>query len=66
MDVAVIKIDDIEYTIVDIIGNYTYLLDLENPNNFLIMRDEGEDLVSITDEDEYNRALKQYKDKIAG
>ena len=66
MDVAVIRIDDTDYTIVDIIGDYTYLVDLDDPNDFLIMKPEGEELVSITDEDEYTRALNLYKDKIVG
>jgi hypothetical protein len=66
MDVAVVRIDDIDYTIVDIIKGYAYLVDLDNPDNFLIMKDEGEDLVSITDEDEFNKACKLFGDKIAG
>jgi len=66
MDVAVIRIDDIDYTIIDIINDYTYLMDLDNPNDFIIMKTEGEELVSINDEDEYNRALSLYKDKLVG
>ena len=38
MDVAVVRIDDTDYTIIDIIGDYTYLMDLDNPNDFLIMK----------------------------
>ena len=66
MDVAVVRIDDTDYTIVDIIGEYTYLMDLDNPDDFLIMKTVGEELVSVSDEDEYNVALKLYKDKITG
>ena len=66
MDVAVVRIDDTDYTIIDIIGEYTYLMDLDNPDDFLIMKTEGEELVSVTDEDEFNVALKLYKDKITG
>lgn len=66
MDVAVVTIDGIEYTIVEIINGYAYLVDLDNPNNYLIMKDAGEELVSVTDEDEYENALKLFSDKIAG
>ena len=66
MDVAVVRIDDTDYTIVDIIGEYTYLMDLDNPDDFLIMKTVGEELVSVSDEDEYNIALNLYKEKITG
>ena len=66
MDVAVIRIDDTDYTIIDIIGDYTYLLDLDNPDDFLIMKSKGDELVSVNDEDEYTRALNLYKEKITG
>ena len=66
MDVAVVRIDDTDYTIVDIIGEYTYLMDLDNPDDFLIMKTEGEELVSVSDEDEYNIALNLYKEKLVG
>ena len=66
MDVAVVRIDDTDYTIVDIIGEYTYLMDLDNPNDFLIMKTVGEELVSVSDEDEYNIALNLYKEKLVG
>jgi hypothetical protein len=66
MDVAVVRIDDIDYTIVEVINGYAYLIDLDNPNDFLIMKDEGEELVSITDENEFENALKLFSDKIAG
>ena len=66
MDVAVVRIGDDDYTIIDIIGEYTYLMDLDNPDHFLIMKSQGEDLVSVTDEDEYNIALNLYKEKLVG
>ena len=66
MDVAVVRIDDIDYTIVEIINGYAYLVDLDDPNNFLIMKDAGEELVSVTDENEYESALKLFSDKITG
>jgi hypothetical protein len=66
MDVAVVRIDDIDYTIVEVINGYAYLIDLDNPNDFLIMKDEGEELVSITDENEFENALKLFSDKIVG
>ena len=66
MDVAVLRIGDIEYTIIDVIEGYTYLLDLDNPNDFVIMKDAGEDLVTVTDENEFEKALELYRKKISG
>lgn len=66
MDVAVVNIDGVEYTIVEIINGYAYLVDLDNPKDFLIMKDAGEELVSVTDEEEFENALKLFSDKIAG
>ena len=31
MDIAVVRIDDVDYTIIDVIDGYTYLVDLDNP-----------------------------------
>ena len=66
MDVAVLRIGDIEYTIIDVIEGYTYLVDLDNPNDFAIMKDAGEDLVTVTDENEFEKALELYRRKISG
>ena len=66
MDVAVLRIGDIEYTIIDVIEGYTYLVDLDNPNDFVIMKDAGEDLVTVTDENEFEKALELYRRKISG
>jgi hypothetical protein len=66
MDVAVVRIDDVDYTIVDVINGYAYLIDLDNPDDFLIMKDAGEELVSITDENELESALLLFSDKITG
>ena len=66
MDVAVVRIDDVDYTIVDVINGYAYLIDLDNPDDFLIMKDTGEELVSITDENELESALLLFSDKITG
>ena len=64
MDVAVVRIDDVDYTIVDVINGYAYLIDLDNPDDFLIMKDAGEELVSITDENELGSALLLFSDKM--
>lgn len=66
MEVATIEIDNKEYTIVDIREGYTYLVNFEDTNDFLIMKEDGDDLVSITDQDEYVKALMVFGDKITG
>ena len=64
MEISVINIDGIEYTIIDKIDKYIYLLDLNNPNNFKIMTETKEELVSVTDEMEINNALDLFNKKI--
>ena len=66
MDIAVVRIDDVDYTIIDVIDGYTYLADLDNPDDFLIMKDAGKELVSVTNENEFEKALELYRNKIAG
>lgn len=63
MEISVINIDGIEYTIIDKIDKYIYLLDLNNPNNFKIMTETKEELVSVTDEMEINIALDLFNKK---
>ena len=64
MEISVINIDGIEYTIIDKIDKYIYLLDLNNPNNFKIMTETKEELVSVTDEMKINIALDLFNKKI--
>lgn len=64
MEISVINIDGIEYTIIDKIDKYIYLLDLNNPNNFKIMTETKEELVSVTDEMEINIALDLFNKKL--
>lgn len=64
MEINVINIDGIEYTLIDKIDKYIYLLDLNNPNNFKIMTETKEELVSVTDEMEINNALDLFNKKI--
>ena len=64
MEISVINIDGIEYTIIDKIDKYIYLLDLNNPNNFKIMTETKEELVSVTDEIKINNALDLFNKKI--
>ena len=66
MDIAVVRIDDVDYTIIDVIDGYTYLVDLDNPDDFLIMKDAGKELVSVTNENEFEKALELFRNKIAG
>lgn len=63
MEISVINIDGIEYTIIDKIDKYIYLLDLNNPNNFKIMTETKEELVSVTDEMKINIALDLFNKK---
>jgi hypothetical protein len=64
MEISVINIDGIEYTIIDKIDKYIYLLDLNNPNNFKIMTETKEELVSVTDEMKINIALDLFNKKL--
>lgn len=64
MEISVINIDGIEYTIIDKIDKYIYLLDLNNPNNFKIMTETKEELVSVTDEIKINIALDLFNKKL--
>lgn len=64
MEISVINIDGIEYTIIDKIDKYIYLLDLNNPNNFKIMTETKEELVSVTDEIKINIALDLLNKKL--
>lgn len=64
MEISVINIDGIEYTIIDKIDKYIYLLDLNNPNNFKIMTETKDELVSVTDEMEINIALDLFNKKL--
>lgn len=64
MEINVINIDGIEYTLIDKIDKYIYLLDLNNPNNFKIMTETKEELVSVTDEMEINKALDLFNKKM--
>ncbi len=58
-----IEMDGIWYNILDIIDGYYYLMDLDNKNNFLLMKEDGEELVSVTDEDEYAKVLSIFASK---
>ena len=42
------------------------ILCLDNPDDFLIMKDAGKELVSVTNENEFEKALELYRNKIAG
>lgn len=64
MEINVINIDGIEYTLIDKIDKYIYLLDLNNPNNFKIMTETKDELVSVTDEMEINIALDLFNKKL--
>ena len=61
-DQDVLSIDGVEYMKLEEIDNYSYWIEFtkkENWNfdNYLVMKEDGEELVSITDECELERAL---------
>lgn len=43
--------------------NY-YLINLDNRDDFILMKEDGDEMVSITDEDEYVRVLNMFKNKL--
>ncbi len=52
-----LEIDGIFYIILGDIDGFYYLVNPDNRNDFLIMKEDGEDLVSVRSEDEFLRAL---------
>ena len=56
-----IEIDDIFYVILADIEGFYYLINPDDFNNFLIMEEDGEELVSVNDEDDFNKALYLFK-----
>lgn len=63
-EVDVIEMEGVSYTLIDIIDGIYYLLDLDNPNDFLLMKEEGENLVSLKDEGEFELALFKFRNSV--
>lgn len=61
MEVEVVEIEGKEYFIVDTIDNYNYLCEMINPNNMIVLKDIGEELVSLSDKELDEALIKYYK-----
>lgn len=59
-----VEIDGTWYNILDIIDDYYYLINLDNRDDFILMKEDGDEMVSITDEDEYVRVLNMFNNKL--
>lgn len=59
--------DGIEYVELDIINNYIFLSEIENPQNFCIRKLETENnieyIVGLKDEEEFKKALELFNNK---
>ena len=57
----------IEYTELDIIDNYVFLSEIENPKNFCIRQLETENnieyIVGLKDKEEFEKALELFNNK---
>ncbi len=53
--------DNVPYWIID---GYYYQLDIKNLDNSIVKKISGEELVSITDNNEYDVALDKIKEKL--
>ena len=63
-EVEVVGIDDVEYTIIGKLQGFYYLINMEDPDDFLIMKEDGEELVSISDENDFEKALWLYRTEL--
>lgn len=61
-EIDVIKINDVEYMILEIIDKYYYLSEVNNTNNIRVFKENGEYIESI-DYDEEEKALAMYYEK---
>lgn len=62
-EVDVVEIEDKEFYIVDNIESYSYLSEINNPNNIIVLKDNGEFLSSPENEEEVEKALELYYQK---
>ena len=63
-EVEVVGIDDVEYTIIGKLQGFYYLINMEDSDDFLIMKEDGEELVSISDENDFEKALWLYRTEL--
>lgn len=61
-EIDVIKINDVEYMILEVIDKYYYLSEINNTNNIRVFKENGEYIESI-DYDEEEKALAMYYEK---
>lgn len=62
-EVDVVEIEDKEFYIVDNIESYSYLSEINNPSNIIVLKDDGEFLSSPENEEEVENALNLYNQK---
>ncbi|MBO4245168.1 MAG: hypothetical protein J5892_00300 [Bacilli bacterium] len=64
--VSFVMINGIDYLISHRILDYVYLIDVDNPNNFLIRKVKKlgtSEYLEVIEDDEYNEALNLFKEK---
>ena len=64
--VSFVMINGIDYLISHRILDYVYLIDVDNPNNFLIRKVKklgDSEYLEVIDDNEYNEALSLFKEK---
>lgn len=62
-EVDVVEIEDKEFYIVDNIESYSYLSEINDPSNIIVLKDDGEFLSTPEDENEIEKALNLYYEK---
>ena len=60
-EVDVYMIDDKEFFVLDVIDNYNYLCEVNNPQNIIVLKDVGENLESLSDKEVDEALIKYYK-----
>lgn len=58
-EVEVVKIDGKEFYVIATIDKYNYLSEISNPSNLIVLKECGEELISVKD-DELDEALEKY------
>ena len=67
--VSFVMINGIDYLISHRILNYVYLIDVDNPNNFLIRKVKkvgNSEFLEVIKDNEYSEALDLFKEKVNG
>ena len=59
-----IEIDGIFYVILGDLEGFYYLINPDDKNDFLLMKEDGEDLVSVRDENEFMKALMLFRNSL--